>query len=101
MDKEFFASRLSTLRASKGVSAREMSLDLGQNKSFINSIESKINYPTMENFGYICDYLNVTPSQFFDENTNHPDKINDLITELSTLNDKQLDTLLEFIKTIK
>ncbi len=101
MDKDFFANRLSALRTNKGVSAREMSLDLGQNKSFINSIESKINYPTMENFGYICDYLNITPNQFFDQNTNYPDKINDIVEELNRLEDNQLDTLLAFIKTIK
>ncbi len=101
MDKEFFANRISGLRASKDVSAREMSLDLGQNKSFINSIENKINYPSMENFGYICEYFNITPSQFFDDGIKYPDKINSIVNELKRLDDKQLNSLLEFLKNIK
>ena len=35
-----FAERLYKLRAQKNVSAREMSLDIGQNDSYINRIEN-------------------------------------------------------------
>lgn len=35
-----FALRLAQLRAKKGVSARDMSLSLGQNAGYINNIES-------------------------------------------------------------
>ena len=40
IDEEFFRDRLRTLRNEKQVSAREMSLALGQNESYINKIES-------------------------------------------------------------
>lgn len=40
MDKSFFATRLTTLREKKGVSARDMSLSIGQNPGYINNIES-------------------------------------------------------------
>ena len=40
MDKEAFAIRLSLLRTKMNISARDMSLSLGQNPGYINSIES-------------------------------------------------------------
>lgn len=63
--KEEFGLRLAMLREQRHISARQMSLDLGQNKNFINSIESGRNYPTMKNFFDICLYLKVTPRKFF------------------------------------
>ena len=41
MHKEFFSKRLSKLRMEKGVSARDMSLSLGQSESYINRIENQ------------------------------------------------------------
>lgn len=43
-----------------------MSLDIGQNKNYINSIESGKNYPSMVHFFDICEYLHITPQAFFD-----------------------------------
>lgn len=60
-----FGLRLAKLRESKGVSARQMSLEIGQNKNYINSIEAGRNYPNMQNFFDICQYLNITPQIFF------------------------------------
>ena len=40
MENRLFALRLSALRQQKGVSAREMSLALGQNTNYINRIEN-------------------------------------------------------------
>ena len=39
MEKEQFALRLAQLRQAKGVSARDMSLSLGQSAGYINNIE--------------------------------------------------------------
>ena len=39
MFEEEFAERLAQLRIAKGVSARDMSLSVGQNAGYINSIE--------------------------------------------------------------
>lgn len=39
MMEEFFGQRLAQLRITKGVSARDMSLSLGQSPSYINKIE--------------------------------------------------------------
>mgnify|MGYP000047537387 FL=1 len=66
MCKEAFSKRLVQLRMAKGVSARDMSLSLGQNPGYINSIENNKTFPSMSNFFEICDYLNITPMEFFD-----------------------------------
>ena len=65
MYEEFFSRRLAQLRAQKGVSAREMSLAIGQNSSYINRIENQRAFPSMQGFSYICEYLGVTPGAFF------------------------------------
>ena len=41
MYEEFTQNRIAQLRMQKNVSARDMSLTLGQNNSYINQIENK------------------------------------------------------------
>ena len=65
INEETFASRLTSLREQKKVSAREMSLDLGQNGSYINRIENRKAFPSMQCFFYICDYLQISPAAFY------------------------------------
>lgn len=54
---EWFHNRVAELRIQKGVSARDMSLSLGQSESYINKIENKRTLPSMTGFIYICEYL--------------------------------------------
>lgn len=98
MDKEDFAKRLSDLRIQKDVSAREMSLDLGQSDSYINSIENGKAYPSMGNFFYICEYLKITPAQFFDTENQNPEYLDQLIQELKHLDAKQLETISALVR---
>ena len=57
MYEKEFAQRLTQLRTQKGISARDMSLSIGQNPGYINTIENGKSFPTMVNFFYICDYF--------------------------------------------
>lgn len=85
MDKKFISDRITELRIKKNVSEYQMSLDLGKNKSYIQSISSGRALPTMQNFLDICDYLEITPHQFFDtELHNLPlfEKATDLMKQL-------------------
>ncbi|MEG2297004.1 MAG: helix-turn-helix transcriptional regulator, partial [Clostridium sp.] len=51
MYREFdFSKRLYELRICQGVSARDMSLSIGQNPSYINKIESGKAMPSMDVF---------------------------------------------------
>lgn len=97
MFEEFFAERITSLRNQKKVSAREMSLAIGQNSSYINRIENKVALPSMQAFFYICEYFQITPKEFFDEEELNPMKINSITEELKNLDTIQLDTVLAVI----
>lgn len=101
MFEDFFVERLTSLRNQKNVSAREMSLALGQNGSYINRIENKQAFPSMQAFFYICEYLQVSPKDFFDEGNLSPIKINQIIEETKKLDNTQLDTVLAVIKGLQ
>ena len=100
MDKEQFIERLVALRMKKGVSASDMSLSLGQSPSYINNIENGVNLPSMTVFFYICDYLNITPSEFFDTDAKNPEKLSSLIEKLKRLDDAQLNSISTLIDGI-
>lgn len=88
-----FPMRLAKLRIKKGVSAREMSLSIGQNASYINNIEAGKALPSMSAFLFICDYLEISPSEFFDTDSKNPERLRTLIDSLKKLNDKQLESI--------
>ena len=98
MDEKDFSLRIATLRTKKGVSARDMSLSMGQNPGYINNIESGKSLPSLSGIFYICDYLNITPSELFDMDVENPEKLKGIIEDLKRLNDKQLDTIATLIK---
>lgn len=100
MDEKDFSMRLATLRTKKNVSAREMSLSIGQNQGYINHIESGQGTPSLSGIFYICEYLGITPSQFFDFDLKNPEKLNKINEYLKKLNDKQLNALEMFLKSM-
>ena len=100
MDEKDFSLRLAQLREKKGVSARDMSLSMGQNPGYINNIESGKSMPSLAGIFYICDYLGITPSEFFDMESHSPSKLNDIIANLKRLDDRQLDMISALIKDI-
>ncbi len=72
MYEDFVPERIAQLRTKKGVSARDMSLSLGQANNYINNIENKKSLPAMQSFFYICEYLGVTPKDFSTMKTQTP-----------------------------
>ena len=85
MYEEFTQNRITQLRMQKGVSARDMSLSIGQNKSYINQIENKKALPSLPVLFYICEYFNITPQEFFDESNSYPDQLSELMQDLKKL----------------
>ena len=101
MEKQDFCRRLAALRAQKGVSARDMSLSIGQSAGYINNIENGVNLPSMAVFFYICDYLNITPKEFFDLDTGNPGKASQLLGVCRKLSDAQIDNLISLAKDLR
>nr|WP_296262968.1 helix-turn-helix transcriptional regulator [uncultured Merdimonas sp.] len=101
MYEEFIAKRISTLRTNKNVSAREMSLAIGQNESYINRIENGHALPSMQCFFYICEYFDLTPEEFFNIQSKNPVECKKALKNLRELNTDQLDLIEEFVKNLK
>lgn len=93
-----FQARLAQLREQKGVSARDMSLSIGQNPGYINNIETGKALPSMSGFFYICEYLELDPKDFFDTEAKNPEKLNELVKDLKKLDDKALESIASIVK---
>ncbi len=97
---EWFYSRLTELRIQKGVSARDMSLSLGQSESYINKIENRRTLPSFTGFIYICEYFDITPQEFFNINSSAPQKTKELISEFEKLTSEQAEHVIQIVKDI-
>ena len=100
MDKNMFIKRLVELRMQKSVSARDMSLSNGQNPGYINNIETGKSKPSLEGIFFICEYLGVTPSEFFDMDSSNPSKLDAIVKDMKKLTDKHLDTIATLVKVL-
>jgi len=97
----YLSKRIAQLRTAKGVSARDMSLTLGQGAGYINSIENKNSLPSMHVFYFICEYFKISPKDFFDEDSATPDKLNKLMADMKSLTPEQLDNIARIVHDIK
>ena len=100
MYEEFTQNRITQLRMQKGVSARDMSLSLGQNDSYINRIENKKSLPSLSGLFYICEYFGITPQQFFDEGNAYPDQLTAVIEDLKKLDVESLSYIAGMAKKL-
>lgn len=98
---EFIQERIARLRTDKNISARDMSFSLGQSESYINNIENKRALPSMQMFLYICEFLEVEPSEFFNEGVEYPGKLKEAMYVFEKLSPKQLDMLIGIAKKMK
>ena len=101
MEEQFIRERLFKLREEKQVSERKMSLDLGHSTSYIRGITSGRSLPSMSEFLYICEYLDITPSEI-----NKEEKETTLIQQkaidyIYTMTDEDIQLLIGFIERMK
>lgn len=101
MTEQEFALRLARLREEKGVSARDMSLSMGQNPGYINNIENGKSKPSLAGILYICEYLGITPKDFFDTEAKNPSKATELYAIAKGLSNDQLDNLIAIAKGLR
>lgn len=83
MYEDFVPERLAKLRTQKGVSARDMSLSLGQANNYINNIENS-----------------VTPQEFFDEGNTYPETLKEFIAEARQLDPQSMQYILGIMKEL-
>ena len=101
LDEKIFAARLTQLRMKKGVSARDMGLSIGQNPGYIHNIESGKSLPSLMVLFYICDYLGISPDEFFRQDTEDPCRLKTLIEKLKGLNEHQLGVVESIVDEIR
>ena len=82
------------------LSEYQMSLDLGQSKGYIQGITSGRSLPSMKMFLIICEYVDIEPSEFFEDPIPSvmERKVRD---EMKGLTEEDLEHLLYIIKKMK
>ena len=100
-----FSDRIRYLRNKNKISAREMSIALGQNVNYVNLIENGKRLPSLQGF------FKITPADFFDsenlfseyfektKNTENEKK--ELISFFENLSIEQVSSILNLIKAFK
>ncbi|HPK15556.1 MAG TPA: helix-turn-helix transcriptional regulator [Clostridia bacterium] len=101
MNVAFIRKRITELRIKKGVSEYKMSLGLGHSRSYVQNIVAGRSLPSIEEFLYICEYLNVTPKAFFDDSEAEPILIQKALDGMRGLSDKDLLTLIGLIDRLR
>lgn len=100
IDTKYVRDRITQLRLQKGVSEYQMSYDLGHSRSYVYNISSGKSLPPMAEFLQICDYFEITPSQFFDASAEKPAFIQAAVEELGKLDDDDLTMVMKVLKRL-
>ena len=87
MELKDFGRRLAKLIGAKGFTARDMSLTMGKSANYLNKIENNKTLPSMKAFFDICEILEITPQEFFDEDNRNPELLNEHIVNYKRLDD--------------
>ena len=95
--QRLFANRLAQLREKKGVTAKEMSIAIGKGRGYISDIEVMKQLPSMKTFFLICEYLGITPGEYFDDTNTDPVSLHKLNRYLKLLNPRQLKNILAIV----
>lgn len=101
MEFHYIQQRITELREKKGVASYRMSLEMGHSRNYMHNIENGKAKPSIEEFLYICEYLGVTPSAFFDENLAEPVLLQKAIEGMRELSDQDLLALISLIDRLK
>lgn len=90
MYENFVRERITQLRLKKGVSEYQMSYDLGHSRGYVYNISSGKALPPLKEFFAICDYFEITPQQFFDTSTQHPELIQKALEGMKRLDESDM-----------
>lgn len=100
MREDFVRERITQLRLKKGVSEYQMSYDLGHSRGYIYNISSGKALPPLKEFFAICDYLEITPQQFFDDSDQNPELVQKALVGMKQLDEDDMLMLLGIINRL-
>lgn len=91
--------KITYYRKKKNYSVNKLANLAGISQSYLRDIELGNKNPTIEFLSYICEALNISLKDFFDDDT--PSLLdNPLICRIYQLSPKQKDALLTFLNTL-
>lgn len=93
--------RISFFRKQKGMSVNKLANKAGISQSYLRSIELDEKNPTVEFLSYICEALDLSLKDFFDDEVENTLKDDPLLQDFYQLSPKQREALHSFIQTIK
>lgn len=100
MKEDFVRERITSLRLRKGVSEYQMSYDLGHSRGYVYNISSGKALPPLKEFFAICEYFEITPSEFFEEENKNPELVKKATEKMKKLGEKDMLLVLELIKRL-
>lgn len=98
--RKFISFRFATIRNAHKISARKLSLDMGQGSEYINQIENGRKMPSIEGLFNFCDYFKIPLSEFFDTTQTYPIQYKTLINELNKLDMDELEHITKTVRLI-
>jgi transcriptional regulator with XRE-family HTH domain len=101
MNSDYIVKRITQLRLQKGVAEHRMSLELGHSRSYMQGISSGRALPSMSEFLAICDYLEVTPQEFFEEDNTYPKLLQSTISKLKKLSESDLQMISDLVNRLQ
>lgn len=100
MEKEFVSLRIARIRTAHKISARKLSIELGQSTEYINQIESGKHLPSLEGLFNICEYFNISLGEFFEDKFEFPVEYKGIIEELNKMDSIAVNQVYELLKLI-
>ncbi len=100
MEIQYVKERITQLRIQKGISEYKMSYDLGHSRGYIHNISSGKTLPSMTEFLAICDYFDITPSEFFDTRMSNPILARNVSDAIVQLDEEDLKLILANINRL-
>ena len=100
-EARLFQDRVTQLRMKKDVNEAEMSLALGNHRTYLQSISSGRAMPSFDQFYNILHYLELTPLEFFQYNTPDPYFKREVSDNLNGLSEDDLELIQKVINRMK
>ena len=100
LDYAKLGMKIKSLRLRKGLTQDNLAEMVSCNTSHISNIETGKSMPSLAGIFYICDFLDITPAEFFDDGSEDPARLKDLIGYLKQLDCEQLKNVTAIVKSL-
>ena len=93
--------RITYLREQKGITVNKLANLAGISQSFLREIELVNKRPTIETLSYICDALEISLKDFFDDDLFKQFPENELLNEIYKLTPEQRKLFLQLLRSFQ